>query len=169
MHQPQRRRHAQHRRGRPARGLSLPATFGPSGAIISGTPGQPGTEPGSTFTVQGTGDQGQPLYQAYSIAVDQNMALAINASGGSTLSPGMVGEAYAQNFFLSGGAGPYTWAVAAGQLPPGLTLQTTAGPRDANNQLAGTPTKAGTYTFTMRLTDYDGQQATQQFSLTIEP
>jgi large repetitive protein len=150
-------------------GLSLPATFGTSGAIISGTPGQPGTEPTYSFTVQGTGDQGQPLYQAYSINVNQNLPLAINASGGTTLSPGMVGGAYAQNFFLSGGAGPYTWAVASGQLPPGLTLQTTAGPRDANNQLAGTPTTAGTYTFTMRLTDYPGQQATQQYTLTIQP
>jgi large repetitive protein len=151
-------------------GLSLPATFGPSGAIISGTPGQPGSEPGSTFTVQGTGDQGQPLYQAYSINVNQNLPLAIVLPGsGSTLSPGMVGGAYAQNFFLSGGAGPYTWAVASGQLPPGLTLQTTAGPRDAGNQLAGTPATAGTYTFTMRLTDYPGQQATQQFTLTIDP
>jgi hypothetical protein len=151
-------------------GLSLPATFGPSGAIISGTPGQPGVEPGSTFTVQGTGDQGQPLYQAYSINVNQNLPLTIvPPASGSTLSPGMVGGAYAQNFFLSGGAGPYTWAVASGQLPPGLTLQTTAGPRDAGNQLAGTPTTAGTYTFTMRLTDYPGQQATQQFTLTIDP
>jgi putative Ig domain-containing protein len=31
----------------------------------------------------------------------------------------------------------------------------------------GTPTKAGSYTFTMRLTDYPGQQATQQFTLVI--
>jgi len=150
-------------------GLSLSATFGPSGAIVGGTPGQPGIEGGSSFTVQGTGDQGQPLYQAYSIAVDQNVPLAINASGGSTLGPAMVGGAYAQNFFLSGGAAPYTWTVAAGQLPPGLTLQTFGDPRDASDELAGTPTAAGTYTFTMRLTDYDGQQATQRFSLTVDP
>jgi large repetitive protein len=151
-------------------GLSLPAAFGASGAIIGGTPSQQGTEPTYAFTVQGTGDQGQPLYQAYQITVDQNLPLAIVLpSGGSALEPGTIGQAFAQNFFLSGGAGPYTWTVASGQLPPGLTLQTTAGPTDAGNQLAGTPTTAGTYTFTMRLSDYNGQQATQQFTQTIQP
>jgi len=69
--------------------------------------------------VQGTGDQGQPLYQAYTINVNQNEPLAINASGGTDLGPGTVGQPFAQNFFLSGGAGPYTWSVASGQLPPG--------------------------------------------------
>jgi hypothetical protein len=147
-------------------GLSLPATFTGSGDTISGTPGQLTGD--SSFTVQGTGDQGQPLYQAYSIAVNQNQPLAINASGGTAL-VGMVGGAFAQNFFLSGGAAPYTWSVAAGQLPPGLSLKTFSDPRDANDELAGTPTAAGSYTFTMRLTDYAGQQATQQFTVTIEP
>jgi len=149
-------------------GLSLPATFGPSGDIVGGTPGQ--LTGGASFTVQGTGDQGQPLYQAYSIAVDPNQPLAVVLPAvGSTLSPGMVGGAYAQNFFLSGGAAPYTWSLASGQLPPGLALRTFSDPRDANDELAGTPVTAGTYTFTMRLTDYNGQQATQQFTLTIDP
>jgi hypothetical protein len=148
-------------------GLSLPATFTGSGDTVGGTPADPGVEPGRNFTVQGTGDQGQPLYQAYTINVNQNEPLAINASGGTDLGPGTVGQPFAQNFFLSGGAGPYTWSVASGQLPPGLSLQTFASPRDANDELAGTPAKAGTYTFTMRLTDYPGQQATQQFTLVI--
>jgi hypothetical protein len=130
-------------------GLTLPATFTGSGDTVVGTPGQ--LTGGSRFTVQGTGDQGQPLYQAYSIAVNQNLPLTINASGGTAL-VGMVGGAFAQNFFLSGGAGPYTWSLASGQLPPGLHLQTFADPRDANDELAGTPTTAGTYSFTMRLT-----------------
>jgi large repetitive protein len=147
-------------------GLSLPATFTGSGDVVSGTPGQ--LTGGSSFTVQGTGDQGQPLYQAYSIAVDPSQPLSINASGG-TDSVGMVGGAYAQDFFVSGGAAPYSWSLASGQLPPGLTLQTTAGPRDVNNELAGTPTTAGTFAFTMRLTDYNGQQATQKFTVTIDP
>jgi hypothetical protein len=117
--------------------------------------------------VQGTGDQGQPLYQGYTIGVDQNQPLTINASGGTDL-VGMVGGAVAQNFFLSGGAGPYTWSVASGQLPPGLGLKTFSDPRDANDELAGTPTTAGTFTWTMRVTDLGGQQATQQFTLTIQ-
>jgi len=148
-------------------GLSLPASFTGSGDIIGGTPGTPGVEPAYTFTVQGTGDQGQPLYQAYTITVDPNQPLAINASGGTELAPGTVGQPFAQNLFLSGGAAPYTWSLASGQLPPGLALQTSGDPRDAGNQLAGTPAKAGTYTFTVRLSDYLGQQATQQFTIVI--
>src|SRR3984957_6142226 len=124
-------------------GLSLPATFGASGAIIGGTATSQGAY---SFTVQGTGDHGQPLYQVYQITVDPNQPLTIVLpSVGSTLSPAMVGGAYAQNFFLSGGAAPYTWAVASGQLPPGLALQTFGNPTDASNELVGTPTTAGTY------------------------
>ena len=148
-------------------GLSLTATFGASGAVVGGT----GTQQGAfAFTVQGTGDQGQPLYQAYQVSVnpDQPLAVVLPASG-PTLLPGNVGQAFAINFFLSGGAGPYTWSLASGQLPPGLHLQTFNDPRDANNELAGTPTTAGTFTFTMKVTDYGGQQATQQFTLTIQP
>jgi len=150
-------------------GLTLPATFGAGGDVVGGTPAQQDVNDFYDFTVQGTGDQGQPLYQAYSITVDPDQPLAINASGGTDLGPGMVGGAFAQNFFLSGGAAPYTWSVAAGQLPPGLSLQTFSDPRDAKDELAGTPTTAGTYTFTMKVADYDGQQATQQFTLTIDP
>ena len=148
-------------------GLSLTATFGASGAVVGGT----GTQQGSfAFTVQGTGDQGQPLYQAYQVNVnpDQPLTVVLPASG-PTLLPGNVGQAFGINFFLSGGAGPYTWSLASGQLPPGLHLQTFNDPRDASNELAGTPTTAGTYTFTMRVTDYTGQQATQRFTLTIQP
>jgi len=151
-------------------GLSLPATFTGPGDTISGTPTDPGIQPNFNFTLQGTGDQGQPLFQAYSIMVDPDQQLTIVPPGsGSTLFPGTVGQPYAQNFFLSGGAAPYTWSVTAGQLPPGLQLQTSFDPRDANNQLTGTPTTPGTFTFTMQLTDFYGHQATQQFTLQIQP
>ena len=159
-------------------GLSLPATFGASGDTISGTPAQADNGNTYSFTVQGVGDQGQPLYQPYQITVDPNQPLTVvlpaGGPGGTSspvLFPAPVAKAYAQDFFSGGGAAPYTWALTAGKLPPGLTLQTDSccGPRYANDELAGTPTTAGTYTFTMQVSDYDGQQATQQFSLTIYP
>jgi hypothetical protein len=65
---------------------------------------------------------------------------------------------YAVDFFLSGRESPYAWSAAPGQLPPGLALQSADAPADNDNQLAGTPTKAGT---TLR------DQAAKQFSLTI--
>jgi large repetitive protein len=118
--------------------------------------------------VAGVDNQGHRLRQAYSITIDPPLPLTIVLpAGGSTLPNGTVGAPYAQNFFLSGGVAPYTWSVASGQLPPGLGLASTAAPADNNNQLAGTPTTAGTFIFTMRVTDGAGAQATQQFTLTI--
>jgi hypothetical protein len=150
-------------------GLSLPATFSGSSATISGTPAAPGVEPTSSFTVKGTDTQGQPLFMPYQITVDPNQPLAVVLPGsGPTLLPGTVGQAFALNFFLSGGAAPYTWSVASGALPPGLGLRTFSDPRDAADELAGTPTTAGTYKFTMRVADFYGHQATQQFTLTIQ-
>jgi hypothetical protein len=153
-------------------GLTLPTTFGTAGDTIGGTVTQPLGEVNTyTFTVQGTGDQGQPLYQPYQITVDPNQPLAVGLPAeGSTLAPGMVGGAFVVDFFLSGGAAPYTWSVASGSLPPGLALTSPyASSGDNDSQLSGTPTTAGTFTFTMRVSDYDGQQATQQFSLTVDP
>ena len=121
--------------------------------------------------MQGTGDQGQPLYQAYSIIVDQNQPITIELPAmGSNIDPGFVGQAYITSFAVIGGAAPYTWSLASGQFPPGLSLSTlSATPRDANDELAGTPTALGTYTFTMRVTDYTGDTTTQQFTITVYP
>ena len=52
--------------------------------------------------------------------------------------------------------------------PPVAGLQTFTRLDRPNDELAGTPTTVGTYTFTMRLSDSSGQQATQKFTLTID-
>jgi hypothetical protein len=145
-------------------GLSMPASYGASGTIVAGTPNQQGT---FTFTVKGTDQQGQPLQQTYSIAVGPPLPLR-----DTTVSPfpsGTVGTPYAANFLLSGGEAPYTWSLVSGQLPPGLALVSTDAPTDNNNQLAGTPTTAGTFVFTMKVTDSLGSTATGQVQVTIQP
>ena len=65
------------------------------------------------------------------------------------------------------GDDPDTWHPAS-VLPPGLALVSTDAPT-GNNKLAGTRATAGTFTFTMKVTDSTGSQATQQFTLTVQP
>src|SRR6185312_6936794 len=65
-----------------------------------------------------------------------------------TLPNGTVGVAYSQTIVGSGGNAPYSFGVTSGTLPAGVTL-TAAG------LLAGTPTTAGSSTFTIRGTDVD--------------
>jgi hypothetical protein len=76
----------------------------------------------------------------------------------ATLPNGTVGVAYSQTITGSGGTAPYTFSVTAGVPPAGLTL-TSAG------LLAGTPTRAGTTTFTIRGTDANGCFAERVFTM----
>jgi hypothetical protein len=78
----------------------------------------------------------------------------------SALSNGTVGTAYSQSVTGTGGTLPYTWTLVAGQgtLPPGLSLGTGGG-------ITGTPTTAGTYNFTAKVTD--AASATAQKALSI--
>ncbi|HEX3873426.1 MAG TPA: Ig domain-containing protein [Solirubrobacteraceae bacterium] len=63
---------------------------------------------------------------------------------------GTVGQAYDGGFFDGGGVAPYVWSISAGALPPGLKLNSTT------SEITGTPTKAGTFAFTARVTGAKG-------------
>jgi len=140
-------------------GLSMPATYGAAGTIVGGTPTSQGT---FTFSVHVTkfGTSTPSTNGTYSITVGPAPPLTITFPS-ACCNAGAVGSSYFQNFFTSGGAGPFTWTVAAGQLPPGVVL--TAG------HLGGTPTAAGTVTFTIKVTDSAGNRATEPGSITISP
>lgn len=60
-----------------------------------------------------------------------------------------------------GGRPPYTFAVASGALPPGITLDTTLG------HLAGKATTAGTYPVAIHVADSAGGAAMQTFTLSV--
>jgi hypothetical protein len=56
-----------------------------------------------------------------------------------------------------------TWSLANGTtLPPGISLA-------ANGALTGTPTQAGTFTFTVKATDAVGNSATKDLNIIINP
>jgi hypothetical protein len=60
-----------------------------------------------------------------------------------------------------GGQGPYTWAITAGNLPAGLSLNASSG------LISGTPTANGLFNFTAQVTDAGQRTATKQLSILI--
>jgi len=90
-------------------------------------------------------------------------AETVTISPASPLPAGAVDLAYSQTLTGGGGTGPYTFSVISGSLPGGITL-------DPGGLLSGTTTAAGTFNFTIQVTD----TATSCFndypySLTIAP
>ena len=67
---------------------------------------------------------------------------------------------YSQAFAGASGTAPYTFAVSVGALPAGLSLST-------GGLLSGTPTAAGSFNFTIKVTDKVAATATQAFTLVI--
>lgn len=63
-----------------------------------------------------------------------------------------------------GGGGPYTWGVVTGSLPPGLTLD---GSTTQSSAILGTPTATGNYSFTIRVQDAVGGEATKAFAVVV--
>ena len=124
--------------------------------LINGVPTTAGT---FTFTVQVKDETGATDTETFTIDILPPEAPTITTVA---LSSGTVGEFYCcGNLFASGGVQPYTWSVVAGALPPGLELP------KGENTISGSPTTAGTFTFTVRVTDDLDAFSEKEFSITI--
>ena len=75
---------------------------------------------------------------------------------------GSVGTPYSQNIGASGGQTPYTWSIQSGNLPDGLTL-------NQSGIISGTPERAVTTSFLLKLTDAVNASVSSTLSLTINP
>jgi MBG domain (YGX type) len=84
----------------------------------------------------------------------------------TTLPDGQYGSAYnSQTLTVVGGIPPYTFAVTAGSVPPGMSLS-------SSGTISGTPTSAGPYSFTVTATDSDPLgpfTGTQNYTLNVDP
>ncbi len=128
-----------------------------SAGLINGMPGSIGT---FNFTVQVSDKSGANVSAPFQLTVNP-AALVITTSSPPT--SGRVNTNYSLLLAANGGTPPYAnWTIASGALPPGLTLS-------AAGLLGGTPVSAGTYSFTIRLTDNAGSSATAFLQLTINP
>ncbi len=130
-------------------GLSL----GSSTGLLSGTPTAGGSY---AFTVQVADTAGGTASKAVSLVIAAAPSLSNPAPPA-----GQAGVAYSDTLAVTGGTGPFTWAVSSGSLPPGLALNASTG------VLSGTPAGMGLYTFTVKVTDSFGLSATQSLNISV--
>ncbi len=130
-------------------GLSLA-----SNGTISGTPSGAAT---SNFTVRVTDSVSATTTKALSLTIGSNLTITTS----SPLPNGTVGVPYSTTLSATGGTPSYTWTVADGALPTGLSLST-------GGTISGTPSgAAGTFTFTVRVTDSASASTTKAFSISV--
>ncbi|TDU70794.1 putative Ig domain-containing protein [Prosthecobacter fusiformis] len=132
---------------------SSSATGSSVSAKIVGTPLCSDDEQG--FTLRATDANGCAAVGDYTITVNCAPVTLVTTA----LDDAVVGESYLQVLEASEGLAPYTWTLAAGSLPTGLSLAPTGG-------ITGVPTVAMESTFTVRVTDACGCSATRVLTLT---
>ena len=146
-------------------GLS-PATWSrvggtlPPGLILSPTgtlSGTPTTTGRFNFTLQATESNTCAATQAYTFDV---LCRTVSVFPPATNPAARVNQSFSTTFTASGAGGPYIFTKIGGLLPPGLTLA-------ANGVLAGTPTAAGRFNFTISATNATGCAGTLQYALTV--
>ncbi len=77
------------------------------------------------------------------------------------LADGTEDQAYSHTFTATGGTPPYSFSLADGNLPTGLSLT-------PNGELSGTPTESGTFSFTIEVADNALNTDSSEFTLTID-
>jgi len=121
------------------------------GGYIYGTPTTVGTY---TFTIKATNAAGDDTKElTLEIVMPEIPQIAT-----TSLPNGKVGVSYNKSLEASEYA---RWSVISGSLPPGLRLYT-------DGYIYGTPTTAGTYTFTVKATNA-ADEDTKQLSIRIDP
>jgi hypothetical protein len=120
-------------------GLNLDSGSG----AISGVPTASGD---FTFTAR-VSDNSTPVKsdtQRYTITIGGGAGPIITTM---SMPDGVLEAAYNVSVLALGGATPYTWGIARGHLPEGLTIDAISG------VIWGTPTKNGNYNFTVQVSD----------------
>ncbi|MBI4577222.1 MAG: putative Ig domain-containing protein [Planctomycetes bacterium] len=138
-------------------GLQLDVSSGqvygtPTAALVAG------------FTLRATDAEGRVASQAVSLRVHEALAVATSALPG-----GEGGSPYSSTLAASGGLAPYTWALASGALPAGVTL-------GGGGTISGVPAAAGAFAPGFRVTDAlpiaanaAAGSATRQLALQVRP
>ena len=79
----------------------------------------------------------------------------------NSLPSATVGASYNATVNVSGGTSPYSFSVASGALPTGAQLG------DGTGTISGTPTTAGSFSFSIRVSDAKGLSQEQAFIISV--
>ncbi len=122
------------------------------------TPDDAGFDPAKApkVTLYGTGNYCGKAEHYFTISENTAAAPTITTS---SLPNGKMGEAYSHTL-TADGTTPITWSKSGGDLPTGLSLNVNTG------EISGTPTAAGSSTFTVKATNSAGSN-TKELSITI--
>jgi len=139
-------------------GLSLS-----SGGHFTGTPTQSGSY---SFVIKVT-DSTTPV----GITTTKPITINVSTPGQviittASITKGQAGIAYSFLLSATGGTTPYTWSLASGALPSGLSLNFSTG------EISGTTNESGIWNFTLMVTDSTPDspgEYTKDFSLQIDP
>jgi hypothetical protein len=136
----------------------------PSTGALTGTPT---TEGAFGFTVKAALVDGRSDTKGLTIAVRKPITItgtglfggAGAAVGDGALVRTEVGVPFLATLAASGGTGEYTWAIAEGTLPPGVTM--------VNGNFLGRPKEAGVYRISISAADNEGRTATFPAVVTV--
>jgi hypothetical protein len=139
------------------RGTSLPSwlTLNASSGALSGTPPAGGSFTISVQVTDSTTPTAKSASRSFTVTVT-----ALSITTASPLPAGTAGTAYnSTTLAATGGTQPYTWVILSGNTD-GLSL-------DPTGVISGTPQAAGSFNFTVQVTDNAGLQGSKAFALTI--
>jgi hypothetical protein len=130
-----------------------------SGANASSytTPATAGSDNGAQFTVVVSNAAGTATSSGATLTVNAASTLQITTA---QLSGGFVAGGYSATLAATGGFAPYSWSLASGSLPNGLSLS-------PGGVLSGTPSLAGSFSFNVQVKDASSSTASANFSINI--
>jgi hypothetical protein len=111
--------------------------------------------------VVGTTNPIAPTLPAGGISSSNNFGYVTPVAVTCGATSGVVGTAYSSALKASGGVSPYSYSLASGALPGGLSLAGSTG------AITGTPTAAGTFSFTAKAVDARGASDTESCSIVV--
>ncbi len=84
----------------------------------------------------------------------------LSITSSTSLPDGTLNSSYSYSLLAMNGSPPYSWSWIAGSLPFGLSLNT-------NGTVSGTPSQAGSFSPTIKVTDSTNKSVQQSFSIKI--